>query len=389
MKINFYCSGKPETLSKNFFFYFLIIFTFSVFSCTSEKKEPVDTISVQKKIVDSTITAFQIKFLKEKIDSVFSKYDFNASVLVINENTILYENVKGFQDFQDKKLLNNQSVFAIASISKQFTAVLILQLEEAGTLNTDNKVSKYLPEFDSKLLQNITIKELLNHTSGISDFGNGLLSKPGVEFHYSNKGYRLLGKIIEKVSGKSYTQNVTELFKKAKLKTTFTPDSFTGRNFSSAYTGNKDNFKIVENMPMRFSKSTISTTAGGILSTATDLNVWNQSLYNGKILKSETLNKFLNHSAIRNHQIFGEINYGFGIMISKNKPITYFHSGYVKGSPSLNMYYPKTKTSVIVLSNISDISKGKKAIFNPHKNIKKITDSLQIQVNNLSEKLII
>lgn len=130
-------------------------------------------------------------------------------------------------------------------------------------------------------------------------------------------------------------------------------------------------------MPKRLAESSISIAAGGILSTAQDMNIWNQSLYNGKILKQASLLAFKSKSADRNHPILGKMGYGFGIMMNLEKPNSYFHSGYVKGSPSLNIYYPETKTSVIILSNIADETLGKAGFFNPHKSIKRITDNLQ------------
>ena len=81
-------------------------------------------------------------------------------------------------------------------------------------------------------------------------------------------------------------------------------------------------------------------------------------------------------SAERHHAIFGKMGYAYGIMQNIGKPNSYFHSGYVKGSPSLNIYYPDTKTSVIVLSNIADEEKGKSSIFRPHIEVKQMTDHL-------------
>ena len=72
------------------------------------------------------------------------------------------------------------------------------------------------------------------------------------------------------------------------------------------------------------------------------------------------------------------MGYGLGIMMNDNKPVSFFHSGYVKGAPSLNIYYPETKTSVIILSNIADEEKGKSASFRPHLEIKKIGDVIEI-----------
>ncbi len=368
---------------QNFKILFSIFLLFNIFSCKSEKEKVAQKTISREAIIDSTITQFQKKLLKNQIDSVFSKYDFNGSVAVFQGEDILYRKDQGFENFGTKTKLNSNSVFAIASISKQFTAVLILLQEEHGKLSTDDSVSKYLKELESGAFKNITIKQLLNHTSGISDSGNGLLSKPGTEFHYSNKGFRLLGKIIENVSGKSYDENVLELFRKTGMKNSSTANLFKGNHFAKAFTGNSTNYQEIENMPKRLANSEISVPAGGILSTVSDLHLWNSKLYGGEILKAESLKKMTEKSADREHPVFGKMEYGFGIMMNKNLPFSYFHSGYVKGSPSLLIYYPETKTSVIILSNIADEVKGKNAVFNPHKEIKKITDAIENAVIEL------
>lgn len=365
---------------------FLLTLVFS-FSCKSEAEKIADQTSVRNAIIDSTIILFQKNLLKSQIDSVFARTQFNGSVSVRQNNKVLYERENGFEDFKQKKKLDSNSVFAIASLSKQFTAVLILIQEDAGKLSTEDKVSKYLVEFKPNQFQNITIKELLNHTSGISDFGSGLLSKPGTEFHYSNKGFHYLGQIIEKVSGKSYDENAVELFKKVGMTNSSTSNIFKGDNFASANTGNIQNFLKVDNMPKRLSNTEISVPAGGILSSVNDLHRWNNALYNGKILKPTSLSKYIEKSSDRKHPILGKMGYGFGIMMNIGKPDAYFHTGYVKGSPSLNIYYPETKTSVVILSNIADETKGKNAIFIPHKEIKQVTDVIQNAVIDLRKEL--
>ncbi len=368
-----------------------ILFLYILLAATSckPKAEKIITKTISRSaIIDSTINSFQKKLLKTQIDSVFSKYQFNGSVSVIKNDEILYQKENGYEDFNSKKKIDGNSVFAIASLSKQFTAVLVLLQEDQGKLNTDDKVSKYLPEFQAKKFKNITIKELLNHTSGINDDGNNLLSNPGEKFNYSNKGFRYLGEIIEKVSGKSYDENVKELFEKVGMKNSFTANTFHGNNFASAFTGNSKNFHEIENMPKRLAKKEISVPAGGILSTVSDLHLWNLALYSGKILKPESLKKFMEKSSDRKHQILGKIGYGFGIMMNLGKPEAYFHTGYVKGSPSLNIYYPETQTSVVILSNIADESKGKFFIFKPHKEIKQITDAIQNTLIDLRKEMV-
>ena len=366
--------------------FFLLILIFAT-SCKSEKEKIEEKAVSRDAIIDSTINQFQKILLKNQIDSVFAKYDFNGSVAVLKGKNILYQKNQGFENFKTKAKLDSNSVFAIASISKQFTAVLILLQEEEGKLSTDDLVSKYIKEFEPAEFKNITIKQLLNHTSGISDFGNGLLSKPGTQFNYSNKGFYFLGQIVEKVSGKSFDDNADVLFKKVGMTKTSTANIFQGNHFASAYTGTPTKFNLIENMPKRLATKDISIPAGGILSTVNDLNLWNQALYNGGILNPQSLTKFSQKSADRNHQILGKMDYGFGIMMNVQKPLAYFHTGYVKGSPSLNIYYPETKTSVIILSNIANEALGKSAVFQPHKRIKEITDEVQNVVIKLRKEM--
>lgn len=362
-----------------FFFSFLML----LMNCKSDADKAED----RKTIINHTITDFQKKLFELQIDSVFAKTKFNGSISIEKENEILYEKENGFENFTSKTKLNRNTVFAIGSISKQFTAVMILLLEEQGKLKINDNVSKYLQEFQKNGMNKITILQLLNHTSGISDFGSGLLSEPGKSFNYSNKGYRLLGEIIEKTSGKSYDQNAKELFEKVGMKNSSTSNLFQGKDFAGAYTGTTSHFSEIENMPKRLSDKEISVAAGGILSNLPDLHQWNDALYNGKILKPESLLKYEQKSTERNHPILGKMGYGLGIMMNLGKPVSYFHTGYVKGSPSLNIYYPETKTSVIILSNIADESKGKNSFFMPHKEVKKVADIIEIAVSKMNKEM--
>lgn len=362
---------------------FLSFFCF-LFSCTTEapKVRPVN----KKEIIDSTITAFQKTLLEQQIDSTLKKYHFNGSIAVFKDSLPLYRRENGYSDFKRKTKIDSNTIFAIGSVSKQFTAVMILLQMEQGKLNVTDKASKYLKEFQIKEYENITIHQLLNHTSGLNMLGGKLMFKSGSDFFYSNDGFNTLGKIVEKVSGKSYDDNVMELFKKAGMIHSSTGDIFKGTNFASAYLGNENEVHEVPDMPKRLGSKDIGIPAGGILSTIEDLHHWNNALYGGKILKPETLKLFMAQSAERYHAIFGKMGYAYGIMLNIGKPNAYFHSGYVKGSPSLNIYYPETRTSVIILSNIADEEKGKSATFKTHKEVKKITDNLENTLIRLMKK---
>lgn len=360
-------------LKKILFISLLFLLLFSCQKTETVRQQPVNKTA----IADSAVLTFQQKLYKTQVDSVFSRYNFNGSVAVFKDNTELYRRNNGFSNFENKTEINDSTVFSIASISKQFTAVLILLQMEQGKLNLDDKASKYIKDFQKKEYENITIKQLLNHSSGLNNFGEKLLFKSGSGFNYSNDGFNALGKIVETVSGKSFDENMLELLKKTGMKNSSTGTTFKGENFAQTYVGNSKIQKKVENMPKRLANKEIRIPAGGVLSTINDLHIWNNALYSGKIIKPETLKKFMVKSTERQHPILGTMGYGLGIMINDNKPASYFHSGYVKGAPSLNIYYPETKTSVIILSNIADEEKGKSAAFRPHLKIKEIADILE------------
>ncbi|EJL72059.1 serine hydrolase domain-containing protein [Chryseobacterium populi] len=369
---------------------FLFTLFVPIFFLTACKKtaEPQIPAVDRNAIIDSTITAFEKKLLEQQIDSVFKKYHFNGSIAVFKDSIELYRKNNGFSDFKNKTKIDSSTIFAIGSVSKQFTAVMILLQMEQGKLKTDDKVSDYLKDFQTKEYKNITIHQLLNHTSGLNTLGGKLMFKSGSDFYYSNDGFNTLGKVLEKVSGKSYDENLKELFSKAGMKQSSTGNTFKGGNFAGAYLGNEKNTEEIKNMPERLGGKEIGIPAGGILSTIQDLHQWNTALYGGKILKPETLLKFAAKSAERHHAVFGKMNYGYGIMTSTGKPDIYFHSGYIKGSPSLNIYYPGTKTSVIILSNIADEAKGKGSIFKPYTEVKKITDALENTIVNMRKGMI-
>lgn len=363
---------------------FSLFLLMTIVSCKSE----VEKTAERNAVIDSTVSAFQKKLFQTQLDSVFSQNKFNGSISISQNGEKLYEKENGYGDFQAKTKLDSSSVFAIASVSKQFTAVLILLQQEAGKLNVNDKASKYLADFQKPNFEKVTIHQLLNHTSGLNDFGENLQFESGTDYSYSNKGYNYLGEIIAKVTGKSYDQNVKDLFAKVGMMHSSTAGLFQGKDFAYANTGTADAAQKVENMPKRLAEKTISTPAGGILSTVNDLHKWNEALYSGKILKPESLAAFRKNYVTRKHYVLGDVGYGYGIMSNIGKPEAYFHTGYVKGAPSLLIYYPETKTSVVILSNIANEGKGKEFIFIPHRKVKDLTDAVENTVVELRKEMV-
>lgn len=362
-------------------FYVLLIMVSCKQKNLSSTQSPSKDQSINKELV-----LFQKALLSLQIDSIINETNFNGNVAIFQDTMKLYERFRGFENFQNQKKLSKHSVFAIGSISKQFTAVAVLRLVEQHRISLDEKVAVYLEDFNKPHLKNIKIKQLLNHTSGLLDNGGWIEPVGNQSFNYSNRGFYTLGRLIEKVSGKSLEENFHEIFTAAGLKETFLPSDKGFENFAGANLGNNKAVVAVQNMPQRLEGKEIGVAAGGILSTVADLHRWNQALYGGKLLPEEYLQKMLSASAKRDHPIFGEMGYGYGMMQNLKVPLCYFHSGYVKGAPSLNVYYPDTKTSVIILSNLADENKGKNYIFRPHQDIKKINDQIQLALAKIVEK---
>jgi CubicO group peptidase (beta-lactamase class C family) len=151
---------------------------------------------------------------------------FNGNILIAEKGKVIYKKSFGFSNETTKEKLNENSIFELASVSKQFTAMAIVILKEKGQLKYDDKISKYIPELKA---YNITIRNLLNHTGGLPDYKEVMdsvfdkskiatnkdvisifaqlkpevLFEPNTKWEYSNTGYALLASIIEKVSGMS------------------------------------------------------------------------------------------------------------------------------------------------------------------------------------------
>ena len=361
-----------------------LLSTFVIFSCKSESEK----LSERNNLIDSTIYNFQTKLIKTALDSVFAEENFNASVLITRDSIVIYKNMHGFADYENKRPFNENTIFAIASISKQFTATLILELVAEGKISLDDKVSKYLPHFEKNSLQDITILQLLNHTSGLNDYSDFNAFEAGTDFKYSNKGYNYLGEIIAVVTGKSYEENLSQLFRKTDMTNSFTPSEFKETNFASANYSFGQVVEPVPDMPMRLTRGDIGTAAGGILSNMNDLTTWSHALFNGKVLDSVSMKSFMTSYSQRDHFALGKVGYGLGIMMNENPPKSFFHTGYVKGAPSLLVHYPDSKTTVVILSNFADESKGKEVIFRPHQRIKDLMDYIEITVAQLKVDMI-
>lgn len=293
--------------------------------------------------------------------------DFSGAVLVAKNDKVIYEKAFGLANREWNIPNTVRTKFRIGSITKQFTAAAVLQLVESGKLHLEDKLSKYFPDFPNA--DSVTLHMLLTHTSGIKSYTS--MAKfatvktlpyekdsvvaffksepyefsPGTKYNYNNSGYFLLGYIIEKVSGYTYSDYVyNNLVKKAGLQNTFVDKADSILMYrAEAYSRTKSGWRHADYISMEFPYS-----AGAIVSTVEDLYKWNKALHSGKIVSPGMLSKMTTPYMNK---------YGYGIAIDSfdnRKRIR--HSGGISGFVSYDAYFPTEDMHIVVLSNNSSNS---------------------------------
>lgn len=313
---------------------------------------------------------------EEKLQELLLAYcatnDFNGTALVFQNGKILLNQGYGFANTATKSKNYSHTVFQLGSVSKQFTAAIILKLEEEGKLKVTDKLAKYFPNYPKG--DSITIHHLLSHTSGIynytsdGEFMQNGVDKPitqaqmlalfenkplsfavGSQMEYSNSNFMLLGYIIEKVAKQSYEKTVRDYILK--------PLQMNNSGFDYVNLKLKDNskdnrnkalpyyaIKNEESFAAKFVDSTVSYAAGAMYSTTEDMLKWHNSLLNRKILKTKSLEKAF--TPYKN-------NFGYGWVIDSlygRKAV--YHNGSILGFTS-NIYRVEADNiCVILLANI-------------------------------------
>lgn len=301
----------------------------------------------------------------KQIDTLIEKASdkpFNGIILISQNGKTKYSKIYGFSDFDKKINLKFSDQFVIGSISKQITAVLVLQTFEKGLIKLDIPIKKYLPELSQTWADTVTIHQLLTHTHGIQQLDKPLIFEAGTKFSYSQIGYNILATIIERVTNKSFADLSSELFEDSKMKNSFHPDIKKYKNLVTGYTEQENGILTIETETFQN-----YVAAGSFISTVDDLVKWNNNLFSGKLL-SDSVYRLMTtkqKNATRDHPIFGITDYGYGITVdTKDSILQYGQTGFAPGFISMNFYFPETKTSVIVLENVAyDIDDLQKAFY--------------------------
>jgi CubicO group peptidase (beta-lactamase class C family) len=303
--------------------------------------------------------------LNEYLNSANAAYRFNGVALVIRRNEVILNKGFGFSDMASRSPNTPDTRFPLLSITKTFTATIILKLQEEKKLSVNDDLSKYLPDYPNA--SRITIHQLLTHSSGIHNFTDDVSEKdsaiinhpvpkervvnqfrdkalefdPGKRFSYNNSGYFLLGLIIEKITGQTYESAVREYI--------FTPLSMSqsGFDFNGLQSAIKAQGYQFWNkagvVPYHFYDSTFGYSTGAIYSTTNDMLKWARGVAAKEILTSSTWELAFKP------RIQG---YGYGWQTGQFFGRSYVkHSGGYPGYMSEFIYYPNENLTIVLLNN--------------------------------------
>lgn len=300
---------------------------------------------------------------KAVVSEYHQKGKLNGAVLLVKNNVIICDTILGYSDFDRKIHFQKQTPFYIASLVKPITAIGIMLLQQKDLLNYNDSAVKYtqeLPEY----AKNVTIKQLLTHTSGIKDYEGILEDKnltnekvlnwlktqptlnftPGSKYEYSNSGYIILAKIIETVSGKSLDLFFKEnIFQPLKMEHSFVFNETAVPIIAKAIGFNKD--KHLDDYKQ------LTTGDGGIYATVEDLYKLDKALREGVLINKANTELMYQQPKLSNGN---SSEYGFGWFISKSPERIAMHTGGLNGFRSLFWRDLKNDITLIVLTNQGD-----------------------------------
>ncbi len=316
----------------------------------------------------------------DKIDKLISAYTeygkFNGSVLVADKGNVIFKKGFGLADMEWNIPNQPDTKHRLGSITKQFTAMLIMQLVEQGKLKLDVPITTWLPDYPKKNGDIITIHHLLTHTSGIPNMTSfpGFLKnvsrnaytpaqlvgmsadstlefKPGERFAYSNSGYLVLGYIIEKVTGKSYEQVLQEniLTPLGMKNTGYDHHETLLKNRARPYEKNGRHY-----VNAHFIDMSVPHAAGAMYATVEDLYRWDQALYANQLLRKENMELLFG----KHIPSWGNSHYGYGWGIgdiplgnTQERIATIGHGGGINGFNTQITRIPSDKSFIVLLNN--------------------------------------
>jgi CubicO group peptidase (beta-lactamase class C family) len=302
--------------------------------------------------------------LDEVVRSFFDRGTFMGSVLVVQGDDVLLNKGYGSADLEWDRPNDPTVRFHIGSLTKQFTAALILQLQDQGRLRVEDPVRRYLPDAP-KSWDKITVADLLGHRSGIPNFfgdpafpawsmsahtpaeelalfrDKPLEFAPGSKYSYSNSNYTVLGIILEKVTGKSYGELLRQriLVPLGMKDSGLDSDDLVLPKRAQGYAPSQNGFARARPESM-----SVAWAVGGMYSTTGDLLRWERGLFGGKVMSAASL------KAMTTPGLGG---YGMGVIVHEENGLTFVdHGGSIEGFNAHLTYIPEKKIGIVVLGNV-------------------------------------
>jgi CubicO group peptidase (beta-lactamase class C family) len=326
-------------------------------------------------------TAPDEKALEARVDKLFERWDKpnspGCALAVVKDGAVIYKRGYGMANLEYDVPITPGSIFHVASISKQFTAMAVTMLAQEGKLSLDDDVRKYLPEVPD-FGKVITLRHLIHHTSGLRDQWNLLVLagwrmedviteqdilelvkrqkelnfEPGKEHLYCNTGYTLLALVVQRVTGQSlreFTQ--ARIFEPLGMKNTHFHDDhrMIVKNRAYSYEPKRGGY---ENSPLQFA----NVGATSLFTTVEDLALWDQNFYDGRVGGSAVLAEMLTKGKLNDGK---ELDYASGLVIGEYKGLrTVAHGGADAGYRAQLLRFPDQHFSVILLANLATFDPG-------------------------------
>lgn len=319
---------------------------------------------------------FRLTMLQEidQIDAIIQSLPyFNGNIMVVKNHHVIYQKSQGYANWETQQPLTIQSSFELASVSKQFTALAVLMLYERQQLDLDDPLKLYIPEL---LFSNVTIRQALQHTGGLPNYmwllehswnlehlpsNNEMISllvaerfpllfEPGRRHSYSNTGYALLASVVERVSGKSFSQFLREnIFETLDMRQTFTSVEMLDSIHSTGNlaSGHRRFWRCFRPNTPAIHDRVLGDK--GIHSSLEDLYKWDQALYTEKLVSKKTLE--IAYEPLLINKRF-RIPYGLGFRLgNKNEERFVYHHGLWEGFRTALMRYIERGDAIIILNN--------------------------------------
>jgi len=324
----------------------------------------------------------------EQIDELLKEYlaynKFNGSALVAKDGKVIFKKGYGMANMEWDIPNNPNTKHRLGSVTKQFTAMLILQLAAEGKLDLQAPITTYLPEYPKENGDKITTHHLLTHSSGIPNYTSfpdffkdvsrdpytpeefttkfqdmELEFTPGEKFNYSNSGYFLLGVLIEKLSGKTYEEMLDEkiFFPLGMKESGFDHHSDILKNRATGYENNGNGFINSPYLDM-----SIPYAAGSLYATVEDLYLWDQALYTNKLLPQKYMDMYFKPHI----PAFGSFHYAYGWMVGNealgnttDSIAVITHGGGINGFNTQISRQLSDKSLIVLLNNTGGAPLGK------------------------------